>query len=195
MDRDPTQPTTPTAPTENTPTPRATGLSGAATEALWRVYGATNEWIRFADTKAGAILAADALLLATAVPELMKRNQEAPPNHHFATVGVACAVLSSVALIASAIFCLVCIAPRMYSSDGAKSPLYFGHIAAHPDADAYKNAAAVLDRPEESFDAISRQVWANARIAHTKFRLIAEAVWTLGLGLLFALIATVAALG
>ena len=195
MNRDPIQPTAPTAPTETTPAPRAPVLSGAATEALWRVYDATSEWIRFADAKAGAILTADALLLATAVLELLKRNQEALPNHHLALGGVACAVLSSVALIASAIFCLVCIAPRMHSSDGAKSPLYFGHIAAHPDAAAYKTAAAVLDRPEESFDAISRQVWANARVAHTKYRLIAGAVWTLGLGLLFALIATVAALG
>jgi hypothetical protein len=77
VDQDLTQPPTPTAPTETTPAPRAPVLSRAATEALWRIYGATNEWIRFADTKACAILAADALLLVTAVLELLKRNATA----------------------------------------------------------------------------------------------------------------------
>src|SRR5512135_1424766 len=87
MGRDPIQPTTPTVPTETTLAPRAPGLSGAATEALWRVYDATSEWIRFADAKAGAILTADALLLATAVLELLKRNQEALPKCHLAMGG------------------------------------------------------------------------------------------------------------
>lgn len=38
-----------------------------ATDSQWRIYGLINEWIRFADAKAGALLAANALILVSAV--------------------------------------------------------------------------------------------------------------------------------
>lgn len=165
-----------------------------ATETLWRVYAAINEWIRFADTKAGAILAADVFLVAESVGQL-KDDDGKFLKWAFYTPDALCVLIGILFLVISAALALNCIRPRTrVPKNSPRSLLYFGHIAEFKTPTDYATTARTIDRRDTAYDEISHQVWINSRVARSKHQFVAWSVVTLGLGLLCLLIAWLAAI-
>jgi hypothetical protein len=171
-----------------------TGL-GPATEALWKVYVELNEWVRFADAKAGAILAAD-MVIVSLLPGALFSKEFRPFATTGSTLAAVAAILGCLGLLASAVLCLWCIKPRIKSRPaGPASLIFFSHIAeGHDDADAFARAARDFDDPEKAYLQISRQVWANAWVADRKHDAVRRAVYGLMFGLAFGVVAWALAL-
>ena len=74
--------------------------------------------------------------------------------------------------------------------------IFVGHVAtSFRDADAYASmAGAVASDPKLALREVSRQVWANAGVAHQKHRWVARAVACFGSGLALALLTGLALL-
>jgi hypothetical protein len=142
----------------------ATNFAKAA-EMQWKVYQANNEWIRFADLKAGVLLTANGALLAVALSAL--KNAEGLRANPFA---LSLAFLSGGALLVSVGYCLWCISPktaRFHAKHdrNTDSLLFFDHIAESEKED-YRAKAKEMGSEETAYNQISQQVLGQcARIA------------------------------
>ncbi|HEY0075596.1 MAG TPA: Pycsar system effector family protein [Abditibacteriaceae bacterium] len=96
---------------DNSPSPKpvANLPSQTATERLWRSYGVINEWIRFADAKAGALLTFNGVAIGAALSALKDQ-------HAFFVKQPLIFITGSgfgISLLLSAICALECIKPRV----------------------------------------------------------------------------------
>lgn len=170
-----------------TPEERAT-----LTEQQWKTFAVINEWLRFADTKAGAILTANGVLAGVAIG-VLKDHRTYLLDHLWIT-GVA--TFGLLAVLGSASYCLLCIFPKTRIGD-PRSLIFFDHIARKFPKDPGAYAQAVLDAAadrNEPFKQISQQVWANSLVAEKKHRQVACAIRLLIVGLLCCLVLGIAAL-
>jgi Family of unknown function (DUF5706) len=151
------------------------------TEESWRSLQQVNEWIRLADAKAGAVLAASGVLgafLVNSVPRLADFHVHST-RAALLTIAIACTG-------ASALITLQTLAPRLRVSE-ARSLIYFDHIALRyaNDSDAFVDTYIELVADENSLlRQVTEQVWANSVIARSKFRRVGYAVRLLGLAML-----------
>jgi hypothetical protein len=184
-------PLPPSAPPTHAPDPGELASITLTTETLWRTYGAINEWIRFADAKAGAILTVNGVLGGALVTAL-GGNKDFLVAHLF-TFGAV--VLSLACIVTSTIHCLRCIQPSL-KADPATSLLYFGHISHQFRGNSRDYTDALrkkLASPLDAMHEIGDQVWVNAHVATSKNRKIVRGIQFLGLGLGFGLLACVIA--
>ena len=168
-------------------------LMARAAEMQWRIYQANNEWIRFADLKAGALLTANGALLAAALSAL-KDNGRFLRTHH-GVLGFA--LLSGAALLVSFGYSLWCISPKTARFHArhdrhTDSLLFFEHIAAI-GKDTYLDKAKDLGSDESAYHQIAQQVWINSRVSQKKHRQITLAVRAFALSIVSALIAALLA--
>jgi len=187
----------------------------AATESLWKVYGSLNEWVRFTDAKAAAVLAADGVLAGAAISALQGKR-ELLMSHPAALSAL---VIGLAALVASAAYCIFCISPSVETgplkwfrfsrhplAEFAAAPtslIFFGHVAAKnkDGSDRFGSAGAFAEEAKRAFgddalalEQISQQVLANSRVAYDKCKQVAWAIKFLAVALLFGLIGALAAL-
>jgi hypothetical protein len=136
---------------------------------LWRTLQIVSEWIRTADTKAGATLAIDGAVLAVAASRL--RGSPAP--------GVPAVVALSVAVALAAVSVLLAIwtvVPRARRL-GTDAMSHYGTIAAFRSAAEYRTAAlAVLAEPDELAKNLTQHIWAFSRAAARKYRYVTWAI-------------------
>ena len=144
-----------------------------ATEHLWRTLQTINEWTRFADAKAAAVLTADGVLIGLAAG-LLKDHWEPLKTHRFILL---VAIVGIVAMIVSSIGCVMCIIPKLTvkGGTGSGSRLFFDHIAQNDQA-TYLASAIDLADDERAFREVATQVWANAKVAREKHREVALAI-------------------
>lgn len=154
----------------------------------------TNEWVRFLDTKATAVLAANAAI-AAALASVAKDGgwYLLPP-----LIGILFSIYHGI----------LCIAPRLYPTRGAlpnlldvvgpphftatalekTSVIFFEHVAEHANGAAFLAASReIYSDPERLLEHVAEQVWANARVARNKSYHVGRAVqffvWALLLGI------------
>jgi Family of unknown function (DUF5706) len=146
-------------------------------EDAWRGLQQVNEWIRFADAKAGAVLAGSGVLgafLVHAIPRLSDFRDQ-PVR----------AVLLSLAVCSvglSALITLGVLAPRLRTGE-ARSLLYFDHVARRYGQDRQAFVAMYLHLGEDEAalcNQLIEQMWANSLVARRKFRRVAIATYALG---------------
>ncbi|WP_141014207.1 Pycsar system effector family protein [Nocardioides sambongensis] len=149
----------------------------------WRLLNATNEWVRFADAKAGGALAGAGVLAgALASAGLSDKYQSAPCG------AVVFGVLSGVAALIAAGLALYALIPTLRVGEPV-SLLYFEHVARRYKGDADSHADAVkelLSDDERYFREVAAQVWANSVVARGKFLASGWALAVLAFGVLFA---------
>ena len=135
-------------------------------ENMWKTYDAINGWIKFSDTKAGAILAANGAILTIAFSKSID-NKDFILDNQFILISLSLGFLFG---LISMIFAIFCLGPTL-SIGEPKSLIYFGHIAKKYDScNRYKIDVAVAFRDElDSIDQITSQVWANSKIAWKKY--------------------------
>jgi len=149
----------------------------------WKSLQQVNEWIRFADAKAVAILAASGLLGGLVVKAIPHYRSLAAHPVHTVLLG-----LAMVCIGASAITTLRTITPRLRAGE-ARSLLYFEHIAKRYSADRagfVENFLNLLDDDARLARQVGDQLWANSLVARGKFRRVAYATWFLSGGMIFA---------
>ena len=143
----------------------------------WKSLSQVNEWIRFADAKAIAILAGSGVLgglLVRAIPQLSDFK-----------IYPARATLLSVAIVcvgASALIALRSVAPRLRTGE-ARSLIYFEHVARRYASDRaafVKGFVSLADDETRLVEHIAEQTWANSLVARRKFRRVSYAVLFLG---------------
>lgn len=167
-----------------------------ATRYLWQIFDIINHWIRNSDTKAAAVLSANAILANAAVSAFGRVNgfDERFLRHH--PVVLVLDLLALVTAMISVGFSLNCIAPKMVSGgpEADDSLIFFGHIARRPSARAYEaEVHQTLTNEEKAMNQISDQVWINSRIVTSKLRSVLWAIRLFAATLLISLASALAA--
>lgn len=151
------------------PTPADGNLGVVADPAqVWRILELVNGWIKHAETKAAATLAA-AGVSAGVLYNLVK------DLHDTSRLLDVLAVLCAAAIAAGGVCAAWALRPRLRAREEPTSRLYFQHIARrHPRPTKGAEYRAELhgltnDREALVVD-ISSQIWANAHVATDKFR-------------------------
>jgi hypothetical protein len=138
-------------------------------EDLWQALHGVQEWVRFADAKAGATLAADGVLIAMFA---------GPVRDHGKASALATGMLVAALALAglSALSALAAVYPRIPMVK-PKSLLYFDHVSRYQlDADYHAAAIRVFKDPELLARTITDQIWAFSRQARRKYT---HVVWAI----------------
>ena len=174
-------------------------------ETYWKTLSTVNEWVRFLDTKATALLAA-AAGLAVLGATLLKDNANLFQHHGWLWLP---ALLSIVALVGALGTCLYVIAPTLFPQKAPVSTLfdliqapsvvvgkgdsllYFEHIA-RQHKDTYREASKALFTDSEKLgEHLAEQIHANSIVARDKAhyigRVVQLIVWAVVLGAITAL--------
>lgn len=157
-------------------------------EDAWRLLNSTNEWVRFADAKAGGALAG-AGVLAGALASVALDGKFASADGPAVGFGIA----AGVAAVLSAALALYALIPTLRVGEPV-SLIYFEHVARKYKRDTAGHAAAVkalLTDEELYFEELAAQVWANSVVARGKFLASGWALAVLGVGVLLAGVAAV----
>jgi hypothetical protein len=138
------------------------------TDNLWRTLEFVSEWVKFADAKAGAILAADGVLLALLIGQLDDSRRSA-----VALAVLRCAIACAVS---SGILAVWAVVPRVHSS-GSDSLIHYGRISKFASFENYRDTVTAAHAAgDEIPTALMLHIWTLSRVARHKYRLISWAV-------------------
>ena len=143
---------------------------------LWHTLSQTNEWIRYSDGKAVAMLGIQGVLIGLVVAFVKD----------FSTgLKVASTVLfivGTVCIVAAMVFTFMCLTPRL-KNGGKATPIFFGSVAANfkTPKDYSQYLGENFSTEEKISESLAEQIHANSKIASTKFRWVS---WSTRLTLL-----------
>ena len=155
-------------------------------EDAWRLLNSTNEWVRFADAKAGGALAGAGVLAGALATAGLSDKFGTAPN-----AAVWFGMLAGVAALVAAALSVYALLPTLRVGEPV-SLIYFEHVARRYRADTDGHAEAVkelLSDEDRYFKEVAAQVWANSVVARRKFLASAWALTALGVGVLLGGIA------
>jgi hypothetical protein len=142
---------------------------------LWDVHKYTNEYIRFADTKAAFIAGVDAALVGTAVSSsLYDSCLRQTPCHWPAAVWLGNAGIIPLGI--SIAFCVSAIIPRLWHNV-VHGFIYWDSVLAHGSPKQFIQAYDAL-LPESLTHELANHVYVLASIAKKKYGLVRKAVWS-----------------
>ncbi|TAH31655.1 hypothetical protein EYC59_06475 [Candidatus Saccharibacteria bacterium] len=131
----------------------------------WQILNNINEWIRFADAKAGVVLAACGVLGGIVIARLPSDQST------FRFWGLA-AVLVTLGL---AIVCAaICLGPSLGKKIPPTSLMYFGHISRkyRENFSGFAQDFEGLGIGDKISEEITSQIWVNSMIATKKYRYV-----------------------
>ena len=162
---------------------RAAQLGTPQTEYFWKVHSYTNEYIRFADTKAAAVIAWAAALIGALFS--LKAHQRFMQGMTFSNVNLGATLLGAASLAAFLFLCLAaaaafgCVKPRLRSKFSGKGHdkgyLYLGQVREHTDAAEFKEGLA-RQTPEQLAAHCADHVYMLADIARWKYGFVDWAI-------------------
>lgn len=135
-------------------------------ENAWRLLNSTNEWVRFADAKAGGALAGSGVLAGAIASAGLSDKLSAAPDG-----AVIFGALSGIAALVAAALALYALIPTLRVGEPV-SLIYFEHVARKYRNDSDGHAEAVKDLltdHDRYFEEVAAQVWANSVVARGKF--------------------------
>lgn len=138
-------------------------------ENLWRTLQVVSEWIRVADTKAGATLAVDGAILALVTARL----RGSPTPAVLTVVALSVVIALAAASILLAIWTVVPRARRL----SIGSIAHYATIAAFDSAASYRAVAvATFTDPDGLSRNLTEHIWAFSRTAMRKYLIVAWAI-------------------
>jgi Family of unknown function (DUF5706) len=174
-------------------------------EFLWRIHDANQAAIRFADTKAGAILGFALAMTGLTFSTLIQTRSDlrGSPALWGLLVGV---LVMSISLLLTLVNTLLVILPRRGLAfdgcpthtdgpwhevpDGDFAPvrghLYFGDIA-RSSIDSYREALQRID-PEQLLEQLARDAWQLSRICERKYHGVRWSLWWMTSTAVFSLL-------
>lgn len=135
------------------------------TDNLWKVLEHTNDWLRFADTKAAGALAGAGVLGGLAANALLDDST------HLSCVARFFVVTGLFSLLAATALALYVVVPRLKVGEPT-SLIYYEHVARKykKDPDAHHaDLLKMLDDTDETSKQLANQIWANATVARQKY--------------------------
>ncbi|WP_150258160.1 Pycsar system effector family protein [Streptomyces venezuelae] len=162
--------------TETPPTPDPAQPPNA--DHAWKALGLVIDWIKHAEAKAAATLAATGV--TGGVLYNLVKDVSSP-----STWLILSSMLCALAVVGAGACASLVLWPRLNMKEEPTSLLYFHHIArGHTASDSYAASLIALTQDAESLVAeIAKQGWANAKVARKKYMWGGIAVYIL----LFAL--------
>lgn len=163
-------------------------LANMQNDDAWATYSQVNEWIRFADVKATALLAVSGVLGG-----LLISSAPAGTCTGCQTQRILYAIATG-AVVLSTVMSLVALVPRLGRRDRAASLLYFDHIARrnpHDRKEFILAFLAMVDDPAALRHEIAAQVWSNSQVARRKFRSVTFATWLVAAAMLLSGLAAI----
>jgi hypothetical protein len=144
-----------------------------ALEIMWKTHDTIGELIKFSDTKAGAILAINGVVLTIVFSEAIDSSNFIIKNK----IVLSSLVLGFISGFISMGFSVLSLNPSL-TSPQSSSLMYFGNIAENYDNYArYKIAViAAISDDMAVMDQISEQVWIISKIALNKYRAVIWAI-------------------
>lgn len=150
-------------------------------EDAWRLLNSTNEWVRFADAKAGGALAGAGVLAGILATAGLSDTLDTAPK-----AAVFFGIFAGIAALVAAGLAVYALLPTLRVGEPV-SLIYFEHVARRyrRDTDGHSEAVKELLADEERyFNEVAAQVWANSVVASGKFLASAWALTALGVGVL-----------
>lgn len=153
---------------------------------MWKNFNTINEWIRFSDTKAGAIVAANGVI-ATIVLSKLAESKNFFDSYPIFLVLLVIGILTT---FISIILSIICLTPTLKIGRTSSSLIFFASIAEKFDSyDAYEEASLnALTVDEQVFSQITHQVWANSKVAWKKYKAVTWATYFLIITILIGLV-------
>lgn len=136
-------------------------------ECLWKIYQTTNEWVRFADVKAGLSLTAQIAVLTLVGSLTLKGSSELPRSPMLVSAIVLAGALSLVSIF----FAFRCVVPRLAIAP-RESLIYFSNIYdRYKTQEAFRDhALAYYSNQDVMNDHLLDQIWVNSTIALLKHK-------------------------
>jgi hypothetical protein len=135
------------------------------TDDAWKLLDVVVGWVKHAEAKAVATLAA-----AGVVGGLLYNVVRSEPQPSFPLE--VCAALCGILVMATAVCSACALWPRLQFSGTSRSLLYFSHIVQDHEKDegAYGEAFRTLaDDQNKMLGQLASQIWTNSRIATQKY--------------------------
>lgn len=152
-------------------------------ESLWRTHAYINEYIRFSDTKAAAVIAIAGGMLGLLFSSKVHRFFVTPAsNDHWSLPWLS--VAAFVLLVGAAVSGMLCVWPRLRSHQ-PKGFIFFGGIAEHPSQESFC-AAFRAQHDEALLEHLAHHVHALATICQRKYLLVSISIIAVALGSLIA---------
>lgn len=161
-------------------------------EDAWRLLNSTNEWVRFADAKAGGALAGAGVVVGALASAGLSDKFSAAP-----TAAVVFGVIAGVTAIIAAGLAVYALIPTLRVGEPV-SLIYFEHVARKYRNDSKGHADAVRDLLKDEdryFEEVAAQVWANSVVARGKFIASSWALTALALSVLLGGVAALFTIG
>lgn len=160
-------------------------MDDAAFDYLWHALEATQEQIRFSDTKAGAIAVVNGTIFTIALGAANALSGLIARLPWMVWPVMVCSVL----LILSTYFALRCLMPRIRFPKKGNLPashIFFQDVAEqfNTAAEYERSVVAMLEHPEAARTEVTGQIWANSRIAAAKYRNVRQATLCLSIAIL-----------
>jgi hypothetical protein len=133
-------------------------------EHLRKTYETINEFIRFADTKAVAIMATDGVIAGLFFSNISTLQPLLSQNY----LSFALFIASVVFMLLSAGAAAYCIFPRLKRNNN-ECLIFFGDIAKFKTAENYSKAVTKELTDEKIESQLIDQIWANSKIATSKY--------------------------
>lgn len=168
---------------DRNPVPIETGSLPPQPDQAWKALSLVVDWIKHAETKAGALLGASGVS-GGVLYNLVKSQADRSLALNFAAGG------AGALLFVSALCAALALRPRLWSTEEPTSNLYYQHIARrHARSNGSKSYADLVFElttdGTKLVNEIAGQVWANAHVANDKYKWINWAMAAFQLGLLF----------
>lgn len=154
---------------------------------LWQIFSSTNEWLRYSDGKAVALLGIQGVLIGLAIAFISSSSSSEKP-----VASTIFLIIGFVSLVISMFASFMTLSPRLKGS-GKISPIYFGSISVN-----FKNSDSYTKFLKENFntddkvtDALSEQIHTNSKIASIKFKWVSWSMRFLVIGFVFWVVSVV----
>lgn len=142
-------------------------------EEYWKILNSINEWIKFSDIKAGAILSIYGVLLTVIYSNAKQVFELLNSNNCILTL----AIIAIITSIVSVILSFLTLNPTL-KNENPHSIIFFGHV--QEKFDEYKKyneyAVEVIESKDRYRNQLSEQVVINSKICWRKFKLISWSI-------------------
>lgn len=133
---------------------------------LWKVHGYINEYIRFADTKAGFIVVLDTAIIGAlyAIHCQQRFLNTAPIQWSFTALA---ALFAFIALGLSVVASILVVRPRL-NAHSIKGYIFWESIVEHGTQEAFESV--VLSQTDENLTShLAQHIFILSKIAHRKY--------------------------
>lgn len=154
-------------------------------ENSWKTLETINEWIRFADTKAGGVLGIVGVIAGIILSVLAGAGGNFFSQYPLLFLFLVLGILSGCGAI---YFAIRCLNPTLNVGEPT-SLIYFAHVAQKFETPtSYRQAIDKGFADGQMLSQITDQIWANSKVAWRKYRAVTWAIRFLTLTILITVV-------